>query len=132
MRKQRHPATEESRIVHWDNYTPLLIAKPMPFPFDAVPRTRQKLDLMRCMFEEVTGGPLPFELRPGMAITNFRPDPGLKSEDAAASWGIDIPDENMVDWGPRPGFSVGTMNLNVSLTEELQPTLDLSPHLGRQ
>lgn len=131
VRKQRHPVTDESRIVHWDNYTPLLIAKPMPFPFDALPRTRHKLVLMRNMFEGVTVGPLPFELRPGMAISNFKPDPGWKCERTAGSWGTDTPDENMVDWGPEPGPSVGIMDLDPLLTEELPPNLDFPSHLGR-
>lgn len=37
--------------VHWNDYTPLLIAKPAPFEFDAIIRTPEKADLLRSMFE---------------------------------------------------------------------------------
>jgi hypothetical protein len=36
--------------VHWDDYTPLLIAKPAPFLFDAVPRSWRKVAKMREMY----------------------------------------------------------------------------------
>lgn len=38
IQKKRDPATGDEVPVHWDTYTPLLIAKPAPFVFDAVPR----------------------------------------------------------------------------------------------
>lgn len=38
VRKKRDPATGAEVPVHWDKYTPLLIAKPARFDFDAVPR----------------------------------------------------------------------------------------------
>ncbi|KAL0932328.1 cytochrome p450 [Colletotrichum truncatum] len=37
--------------VHWNDYTPLLIAKPAFFAFDAVVRTPEKADLMKAMFD---------------------------------------------------------------------------------
>lgn len=37
-RPRRDPATGAEVPVHWDAYTPLLIAKPEAFAFDAVPR----------------------------------------------------------------------------------------------
>jgi len=53
IRKRRNPATGEEQAVHWNEYTPLLIAKPMPFQFDAVPRSGLKLARMRKMYEGV-------------------------------------------------------------------------------
>ena len=37
--------------IHWNNYTPLLIAKPVRFSFDVVPRTEDKNSLLKSMFE---------------------------------------------------------------------------------
>ncbi|KAI0015031.1 cytochrome P450 [Xylariomycetidae sp. FL0641] len=41
--------------VHWDAYTPLLIAKPAPFAFDAVVRSEEKRGLLRQMWEAGKG-----------------------------------------------------------------------------
>ncbi|OBR14654.1 Cytochrome P450 [Colletotrichum higginsianum IMI 349063] len=49
QRKRNADGTEVP--VHWNDYTPLLIAKPAPFEFDAVVRTPEKAELMRSMFE---------------------------------------------------------------------------------
>lgn len=38
IRKKRDPVTGEEVKVHWNDYTPLLIAKPAKFDFEAVPR----------------------------------------------------------------------------------------------
>jgi hypothetical protein len=38
--------------VHWNDYTPLLIAKPAEFKFDAVPRSKQKMEELKQMYEE--------------------------------------------------------------------------------
>ncbi|KAK4097601.1 cytochrome P450 [Parathielavia hyrcaniae] len=61
--------------LHWDDYTPLLIAKPEKFPFDAVPRSRKKLRLMRSMFQVADGKPLVGK-GPDMSIDEFRADLG--------------------------------------------------------
>ncbi|KAK4118409.1 cytochrome P450, partial [Parathielavia appendiculata] len=55
LRKKRDPLTKREIPVHWDDYTPLLIAKPEKFLFDAVPRSQEKLRLMREMFEAANG-----------------------------------------------------------------------------
>lgn len=53
IRKRRDPATGEEIPVHWNNFTPLLIAKPVKFVFDAVPRGGEsKLEQLRAMWEE--------------------------------------------------------------------------------
>ncbi|KAH6838646.1 cytochrome P450 [Chaetomium sp. MPI-CAGE-AT-0009] len=49
IRKARDPATSAEAPAHWNEYTPLLIAKPEWFPFDAVPRSQDKVDRMRAM-----------------------------------------------------------------------------------
>ncbi len=42
--------------VHWNDYTPLLIAKPKKFQFDAVPRSNEKIILMREMYNSSHDG----------------------------------------------------------------------------
>ncbi|KAH6635755.1 cytochrome P450 [Chaetomium tenue] len=49
IRKARDPVTGAERPVHWNDYTPLLIAKPKWFPFEAVPRGQDKIDRMKEM-----------------------------------------------------------------------------------
>jgi Cytochrome P450 len=51
MRKKRDSVTGKEIPVHWNEYTPLLIAKPEKFQFDAVPRSEEKMALMSVMFE---------------------------------------------------------------------------------
>jgi hypothetical protein len=52
IRKRRDPATGAEIPVHWDSFTPLLIAKPVKFVFDAVPRGGEsKLAMLRAMWE---------------------------------------------------------------------------------
>lgn len=73
VRKKRDPVTGDEVPVHWNDYTPLLIAKPVKFPFDALPRSREKVALMREMYETARDRP------PGAAdmdISQFRPDLG--------------------------------------------------------
>ncbi|KAI0428074.1 cytochrome P450 2C3 [Xylaria sp. FL1042] len=41
--------------VHWNDFTPLLIAKPVPFEFDAVVRGEEKKVLLRQMWEDGKG-----------------------------------------------------------------------------
>lgn len=53
IRKKRNPLNGEEKGVHWNDYTPLLIAKPTPFEFEAVPRSGVKLARMRKMYEGV-------------------------------------------------------------------------------
>lgn len=51
IRKKRDAMTGCEIPVHWNDYTPLLIAKPMPFPFDVVPRSQDKMTRMSDMYE---------------------------------------------------------------------------------
>ncbi|KAK2067094.1 hypothetical protein P8C59_000858 [Phyllachora maydis] len=51
LRKKRDPVTGRDVPVHWNNYTALLIAKPEPFVFDALPRDEDKMALMSVMYE---------------------------------------------------------------------------------
>lgn len=51
IQKKRNPTTGEEIPVHWNSYTPLLIAKPSKFDFDAVPRSEEKAVLLREMYE---------------------------------------------------------------------------------
>lgn len=54
--KKTNPITGKDMPVHWNDYTPLLIAKPCRFPFDAIPRSEQKVKKMREMYDEATEG----------------------------------------------------------------------------
>jgi hypothetical protein len=74
IRKKRDPATGAELPVHWNEYTPLLIAKPARFPFDAVPRSPDKFARICEMHKAAPD-------RPGgedgkMDISQFRPDLG--------------------------------------------------------
>lgn len=73
IRKKRDRVTGEEQPVHWNDYTPLLIAKPARFPFDALPRSREKVVRMREMYEAARDQP---GLDTGMDISPFRRDLG--------------------------------------------------------
>lgn len=52
IQKKRDPLTGDAVPVHWNTFTPLLIAKPAPFAFDAVPRGGEaKVQVLRQMWE---------------------------------------------------------------------------------
>lgn len=51
IQKKRNPKTGEEVPIHWNDFTPLLIAKPAKFDFDAVPRSEEKAELLRQMYE---------------------------------------------------------------------------------
>jgi hypothetical protein len=51
VRKKRDAVTGAEVPVHWNDFTPLLIAKPVKFEFEAVPRSEEKMELMRAMYE---------------------------------------------------------------------------------
>jgi hypothetical protein len=73
IRKRRDRATGAEVPVHWDDYTPLLIAKPEPFEFDVVPRSPEKLERMREMYEAALRDG---EGQPDMDISQFEKDLG--------------------------------------------------------
>ncbi|KAK3951817.1 cytochrome P450 2E1 [Pseudoneurospora amorphoporcata] len=50
--KKTDPVTGREVAVHWNDYTPLLIAKPCRFPFEAVPRDEHKVKKMREMYDD--------------------------------------------------------------------------------
>lgn len=54
LRRSRNADGTEIPI-HWNNYTPLLIAKPAPFQFDAIPRSDEKRRILRQMWETGRG-----------------------------------------------------------------------------
>lgn len=52
IQKRRDAETGEEIPVHWNSFTPLLIAKPVKFAFEAVPRGGEsKLETLRAMWE---------------------------------------------------------------------------------
>jgi hypothetical protein len=93
IRKKRDPATGAELPVHWNEYTPLLIAKPARFPFDAVPRSPDKVARIREMHKAATD-------RPGgedgeMDISQFGPDLGEQiyfDDVAERSDSVSLPD----------------------------------------
>lgn len=54
IRKKRRADGSEVPV-HWNDYTPLLIAKPKPFEFDAVVRGEERARLLRSMWETGKG-----------------------------------------------------------------------------
>jgi len=52
IQKKRDPATGAEIPVHWNDYTPLLIAKPAAFQFEAVPRSEERLRQVRALYED--------------------------------------------------------------------------------
>ena len=52
IRKKRDPDTGSEVPVHWNDYTPLLIAKPTQFAFDAIARSEDKKRMVREMYED--------------------------------------------------------------------------------
>ena len=54
LRKKRRADGSEVPV-HWNDYTPLLIAKPMPFEFDAIVRGEEKRGLLAEMWESGKG-----------------------------------------------------------------------------
>ncbi|KAH8902449.1 cytochrome P450 [Coniochaeta sp. PMI_546] len=57
IRKKRDAHGKEIPV-HWDNYTPLLIAKPVKFQFDAIVRDPDKMRIVTDMFADVDGDTL--------------------------------------------------------------------------
>jgi hypothetical protein len=55
IRKKRDPSSGREIPVHWDDYTPLLIAKPVEFRFDALVRDDGKMRALAEMFAEAEG-----------------------------------------------------------------------------
>lgn len=50
IRKKVDPLTGKETPIHWNDYTPLLIAKPVRFEFDAKPRDVSKVQKVREMW----------------------------------------------------------------------------------
>ena len=55
IQKRRRPDGTEIPV-HWNEFTPLLIAKPKPFVFDAVVRSEETMGLLKAMYESATEG----------------------------------------------------------------------------
>ncbi|KAK3358178.1 cytochrome P450 [Lasiosphaeria hispida] len=111
--KKRDAAGNEVPV-HWLDYTPLLIAKPEEFPFDATPRSEAKMELMREMYESAKAKE---EEEKATAKDFAFPDLGLINqgkgiEDLVAKEGraASIDDSHPVstdvrDCSPEPGLS---------------------------
>lgn len=56
VRRRRDGVSGREVPVPWNDFTPLLIAKPAPFVFDLVARDEGKVVAMREMFDEAGGG----------------------------------------------------------------------------
>ena len=101
IHKKQDPATGADVPVHWNDYTPLLIAKPAQFPFDAVPRSPEKVARIREMRKASRDEPGAADGE--MDIDQFRPDLGERiylddhAEDASDS--ASVPDLTFSDPG---------------------------------
>ena len=74
IRKKRDLATGEEIDVHWNDYTPLLIAKPKKFLFEALPRSREKVRKMFRMFQRAKG----LNDQDDMDLSEFEEELGMK------------------------------------------------------
>jgi hypothetical protein len=102
VRRKRDPATGREMPVHWADYTPLLIAKPEQFPFEAVPRGPDKMDRMREMYEAARDLPL-MGKGPDMDIGQFWRDLGdLIYRDEVCSEGERTPGSSASSSGTSP------------------------------
>jgi hypothetical protein len=138
IRKRRDPLTGAELPVHWNDYTPLLIAKPTRFPFDALPRSRDKVARMRDMFEaareRARAGAAPDV---EMDISQFKPDLGdrIYADDVAdgetdSSYSADacsVSSDNDVsitvcDSGPEPDLSFS--DASTVRSDELESDLE--------
>ncbi|KAK3323056.1 cytochrome P450 [Apodospora peruviana] len=125
MRKKRDPKTGAEVPVHWNDYTPLLIAKPAKFAFDAFPRSDEKKRLMREMYEGATARMEEESAGDGEAASEFhekmvRAAPaGLKDEYGDMNGG-DMPESdhdvliNVRDSSPDSMSSLGSFSRSES------------------
>lgn len=138
IRKRRDPLTGAELPVHWNDYTPLLIAKPTRFPFDALPRSRDKVARMREMFEAAREqGGAGTQPEADMDISHFYQDLGDRiyvddvadgesklgqSGDGVAGSdnGVSI---TVCDAGPEPDLSFSDVS-TVRSSDELEPDLE--------
>ncbi|KAL2264183.1 hypothetical protein VTK26DRAFT_889 [Humicola hyalothermophila] len=112
IRKQRDPRTGDEVPVHWNDYTPLLIAKPMRFAFDAVPRSRQKVDIMRTMFEAARD---PAGTHLDMDISEFKADLGDRiyvSESVGDGGGGSVSSAGVASQGDSGGLASRTITVD--------------------
>jgi len=115
IRKKRDPTTGDEVPVHWNDYTPLLIAKPVRFEFDATPRDEGKVRRVREMWavakeeeerEEAEQGGYEFEF-PAGGLDGGRV-PGVEFEDPdhhREKEEGESEDERVRDSSPEPGLS---------------------------
>ncbi|KAK4188627.1 cytochrome P450 [Podospora australis] len=76
IQKKIDPQTGKEIPVHWNDYTPLLIAKPCRFEFDAIPRTETRMEEMREMFEKAKEEEEEHDADLEMDIAQFEKDLG--------------------------------------------------------
>ncbi|KAK4202162.1 cytochrome P450 [Triangularia verruculosa] len=78
IRKKVDPATGKAIPVHWNDYTPLLIAKPCKFQFDAIPRHEGRMDELRQMFDSAREEEEQQDNAIAMDISQFEKDLGAE------------------------------------------------------
>lgn len=78
IRKKRDPVTGHEIPVHWNDFTPLLIAKPSPFEFDLVPRSEERLRVVRERYRAAVQAHVLAQKDSPMDMEQFRADLGDK------------------------------------------------------
>lgn len=93
QKKRRADGTEVP--VHWDEYSPLLIAKPAPFEFDATPRSEAIERRLKAMWETGKGEDDVEEER-RLLVEKLMRDESEREKDAAAAAHDDAKDDDAV------------------------------------
>lgn len=78
IRKKVDPVTGKVIPVHWNDYTPLLIAKPCKFDFDAIPRQEGRMEELRQMFDSAREEEEQQDKAITMDISQFEKDLGAE------------------------------------------------------
>ncbi|KAK4661191.1 uncharacterized protein QC763_704450 [Podospora pseudopauciseta] len=78
IRKKVDPVTGKFIPVHWNDYTPLLIAKPCKFDFDAIPRQEGRMEELRQMFDSAREEEEQQDKAIAMDISQFEKDLGAE------------------------------------------------------
>ncbi|KAK5659780.1 hypothetical protein OQA88_991 [Cercophora sp. LCS_1] len=89
--------------VHWNDYTPLLIAKPCQFPFDLTPRSKDKMDKMREMFVEAEE--IEAREKEEEEGYEFLSDDVVPSPMKRVAADEDVDESASETWSPEPGLS---------------------------
>lgn len=124
--RKRDPVTGSEMEIHWNDYSPLLIAKPYDFPFDAVARSSDRVETMRDMFAAARKA----SSKNNGDLTGSKDQLGLKlggTIEAGAEPDLDIGADG---WFTPPESEAGDVELADEKEEEYDDYSDYLPDLG--